>query len=136
MTVVLDDDHREQLVSHCMAARPNEGCGLLAMDGDRVMRVYPTGNDASSPVSYTIPPREHYEALIDAESEGWEIGGVFHSHPRGPAGMSGTDLAKVTDPAWLYLVVSLAGSDPVLVGWRNGIEVSLRAVRRDADSPR
>jgi hypothetical protein len=37
--------------------------------------------------------------------------------------MSGTDLARVTDPAWLYLVVSLAGPGPVLVGWRDGDEV-------------
>lgn len=135
MTIVLADEYRRQIVDHCLATLPNEGCGLLGMDGDRVMRVYPTGNDEPSPISYTIPPRDHYEALIDAESKGWEIGGVFHSHPRGPAGMSATDLTKVTDPAWLYLVVSLAGSDPVMVGWRNGKEVSLRAGRRAADNP-
>jgi proteasome lid subunit RPN8/RPN11 len=111
------------MIDHCVAALPDEACGMLALDGRRVVAVYPTGNQDASPVSYTVPPQEHYDALVDAESRGWVLGGVFHSHPRGPAAMSATDLAKVTDPAWLYIVVSLAGPDPVLVGWRDGGEV-------------
>lgn len=101
----------------------------MAMDGDRVMHIYPTGNDDNSPTSYTIPPQQQYEALVDAESRGWELAGVFHSHPTGPATMSETDLARVTDPTWLYVVVSLAGSEPVLVGWREGREVAINPRR-------
>jgi [CysO sulfur-carrier protein]-S-L-cysteine hydrolase len=139
LKIVLGDEHRRLIFDHCMAALPNEGCGLLAMDGDRVSGVYPTENQDASPSSYTIPPQRLYEAVMDAESRGWEVGGVFHSHPYGPAAMSGTDLARVTDPAWLYLVVSLTGPDPVLVGWRDGNQVAInqrRGWRRAADSPR
>ncbi|HEU4894761.1 MAG TPA: M67 family metallopeptidase [Acidimicrobiia bacterium] len=121
----LSDHHRRSIVEHCVEALPDEGCGLLAMEGDRVAAVYPTENEDRSPSSYTIPPRMLYEAVVDAESRGWEVGGVFHSHPVGPAAMSGTDLARVTDPAWLYLVVSLAGPEPVLTGWSNGEEVKI-----------
>jgi proteasome lid subunit RPN8/RPN11 len=123
LTVQLDEVLRRQIIDHCLAALPNEGCGMLAMDGTRVAAVYPTGNQDTSPVSYTVPPREHFDALIEAESRGWVLGGVFHSHPHGPAAMSATDLARVTDPTWLYIVVSLAGPDPVLVGWRDGRDV-------------
>lgn len=98
---------------------------MLAMNGDRVVKVYPTGNEDLSPVSYTIPPQEHYNALTDAESSGWLLEGVFHSHPRGPAGMSATDLSRVTDPNWLYVVVSLEGAEPVLTGWSDGEVVSI-----------
>lgn len=91
---------------------PNEGCGLLALDGDRVVSVYPTANEDASPHSYTIPPQEHYDALIDAESNGWEIGGVFHSHPNGDATMSTVDLARALDPDWFYVVVGLGGDGP------------------------
>jgi len=122
---VLGVEHRRLIVDHCLVALPNEGCGLLAMDGDQVVGVYPTENQDASPCSYTIPPQRHYEAVMDAEFRGWEVGGVFHSHPDGPAAMSGTDLERVTDPAWLYLVVSLAGPEPVLVGWSNGKEVAI-----------
>jgi [CysO sulfur-carrier protein]-S-L-cysteine hydrolase len=139
LKVVLGEEHRRIVLDHCLAAMPHEGCGLLAINGDQVAGVYPTDNQDASASSYTIPPQQLYEAVMDAESRGWEVGGVFHSHPAGPAAMSGTDLARVTDPAWLYLVVSLAGPEPVVVGWRNGSEVvvsSRRGGRRDADSPR
>ena len=82
------------------------------MDGDRVVKVYPTTNADASPSSYTIPPQEHFDALTDAESHGWQIGGVFHSHPHGPARMSSTDVAKALEPDWVYLVVGLSGEEP------------------------
>lgn len=91
---------------------------MLAMDGDQVIKVYPMGNEDNSPVSYTIPPQEHFDALADAESHGWRLGGVFHSHPTGPARMSETDLAKVADPGWVYVVVSLHGDEPAITSWR------------------
>lgn len=115
--IVLLDEHRGQIIDHCLAALPNEGCGMLAIDGDRVVKVYPMGNEDASPVSYTIPPQEHYDALIDAESNGWRLGGAFHSHPEGPARLSETDLSRANEPGWVYLVVSLNG-DPEVAAWR------------------
>lgn len=91
---------------------------MLALDGDRVVKVYPTGNDDASPASYTIPPKQHFDALADAESNGWRLGGVFHSHPTGPAKMSDADLAKAPEPDWVYLVVGLAGGEPEVRGWK------------------
>ncbi len=120
--VVLPEDLRRQIVDHCVAALPNEGCGLLALDGDQVMRVYPTGNDDASPSSYTIPPREHYDAVMDAESQGWELRGAFHSHPSGPARMSGTDLERALRPGWVYVVVGLGGQEPDMSVWQEGHE--------------
>jgi desampylase len=121
----LSDEHRSKIVDHCRAALPNEGCGMLAMDGERVVKVYPTGNEDGSPTSYTIPPQEHYDALMDAESNGWRLAGVFHSHPRGPATMSGTDMARVTEPDWVYVVVDLNGDEPGITSWRNGVTVEI-----------
>jgi proteasome lid subunit RPN8/RPN11 len=113
------------MVDHCLAALPNEGCGMLAMSGDQVVKVYPTANQEASPSAYTIPPQEHYHALTDAESRGWELCGVFHSHPTGPARMSATDLARVTDPTWLYVVVAVGSVSPVWGGWRDGAEIHI-----------
>jgi proteasome lid subunit RPN8/RPN11 len=121
----LDEDLRQAIIDHCLAGLPSEACGMLALDGDRVVSVYPTANLDDSPKSYTIPPKEHYEALIDAESRGWTLSGVFHSHPRGPNGLSDTDIKKLTDPTWLYIVVSLAGPVPLISAWCRGSEVQL-----------
>jgi proteasome lid subunit RPN8/RPN11 len=119
--VHLPEQLRQQILEHCLAALPNEACGMLAMDGDRVAKVYPTGNDDPSPVSYTIPPQEHYEAVVDAESNGWEIRGAFHSHPSGPARMSETDLDRALRPGWVYVVLGL-GTNPGMAIWSEGSE--------------
>jgi proteasome lid subunit RPN8/RPN11 len=103
---------RQEIIEHCLDELPNEGCGLLATDGERIVKVYPTSNEDSSPSSYTIPPQEHFDALMDAESRGWQIGGVFHSHPNGPAEMSAVDEEKALDPGWRYVVVGLGGRSP------------------------
>lgn len=110
----LPDDIRRQIIEHCIAELPNEGCGLLATDGDTIVKVYATSNQDASPSSYTIPPQEHFDALVDAESQGWAIGGVFHSHPNGPAAMSATDVERALEPEWLYVVVGLRGERPEL----------------------
>ncbi len=116
----LPDDLRGQIIDHCLAELPNEGCGLLAMDGDEVVAVYPTSNADASPHSYTVPPAEHYRALVDAESNGWRLGGVFHSHPSGPARMSSVDLERALEPEWVYVVVGLGAVEPELAVFSPG----------------
>lgn len=94
-------------MAHAGNCAPDECCGLLAIDGDgRIRFAYPLTNTAPSPVSYTVDPDEHFSALHHAESLGWEIGGVFHSHPRGPATPSMVDVQAALDPDWMYLIVA------------------------------
>ncbi len=109
---------RSQIIDHCLRALPNEGCGLIAsaQEGE-VVAVYPTANLDSSPTGYTIPPNEHFAALTDAESKGWELSGVFHSHPQGSAKPSTVDVAAALDSEWIYLVVGLGGL-PEIRAWR------------------
>lgn len=123
--VSLPDGIRRRIIDHCISELPNEGCGLLAMDDETIVRVYLTSNQDASPNSYTIPPQEHYEALVDAESRGLMIGGVFHSHPAGPPAMSTTDVGGALEPEWLYVVVGLDGDEPEVTGWRDGTTVAL-----------
>lgn len=113
----LSDHLADQIVEHCVSELPKEGCGLLAMDGDRVVKVYPTPNLDESPVSYTVPPQEHFAALTDAESNGWELGGVFHSHPSSPARPSAIDVQRALDPRWLYLVVGMGDGTVEIRAW-------------------
>lgn len=117
MTLTLPEDLRNEIVEHCLSAAPNEGCGLFAMEAGRVMRVYATANAQASPTGYTVPPQAHFDALTDAESQGWAIGGVFHSHPRGEARPSMVDVMSALDPEWVYLVVGLR-AEPEIRAWR------------------
>ncbi len=111
--VRLPEELRQQIVQHCLAELPNEGCGLFAVDGADIVRVYETSNLDESPVSFTVPPEAHIEALMDADSNDWTLGGSFHSHPNGPAIPSSIDASRALDPEWVYLVVGLAGEPEV-----------------------
>ena len=117
MTLYLPEHLRVEIIDHCLAEAPNEGCGLIAVSENEVVEVYKTANADRSPSGFTIPPEEHYAALTDAESHGWEIGGVFHSHPNGTASPSAVDIGEALDPEWFYLVVGLSGEPQIRV-WR------------------
>ena len=114
---LLPEELAGRIITHCLAALPNEGCGLFAVNRNQVVDVYPTSNAAVSPVSYTVPPEEHFAALNDAEGKGWSLGGVFHSHPFGSAELSMVDLQSAIDPEWVYLVVGMRG-EPEIRAWR------------------
>lgn len=68
---------------------------------------YPLSNAEHSPSRFTVEPSEHFGALRHAERSGWEIGGVFHSHPHGGPALSPFDLEQPHDPMWMHLVVGL-----------------------------
>src|SRR5690606_33788168 len=67
--------------------------------------------------SFVVPPPDHDRALPHAERRGWSLARSYHSHPRGGAAPSDTDIAKALDPGWFYLVVGL-GAAPRITGWR------------------
>jgi proteasome lid subunit RPN8/RPN11 len=107
------------MIGHCRAALPLEACGLLAARPDgRAAGAYCLTNLDASAVAYTLDPSEHVRALYDAESRGWHLAAVFHSHPAGPAVPSPTDVAKALEPEWLYLIVGMAGREPTVRGFR------------------
>jgi len=103
------DQIRRAISAHAANCAPDECCGLLAVDdGGRVVFAYPLTNAHPSPVTYTVEPEEHFHALRHAEGQGWGIGGVFHSHPQGPATPSAIDVQAALDPGWVYLVAAPA----------------------------
>lgn len=113
-----------------MWCHPRECCGLLATDREgRLRMVYSLTNAADSSVRFTIEPREHFGALMHAESRGWEIAGVFHSHPGGDALLSPTDLSQPHEPEWLHVIVGLR-PDTHLRAWRieGGRAVEVRLI--------
>jgi proteasome lid subunit RPN8/RPN11 len=113
---------RHAIETHAENCQPDECCGLLAADpSGRIRFAYPLDSSKPSPVSFTIDPDEHFGALRHAERQGWEISGVFHSHPGGEASPSATDVAMAFDPEWVHLI--LAGDELRAFSIRGG-EVS------------
>lgn len=108
----------DQILDHCRDGLPNEACGLLAGDDDGLRRVYLLENVDASPVSFTIDPIGHFEALRDAEQEGWQLIGAFHSHVAAPAYPSPTDVAGAAEPGWTWLVVGPMHETPEIRAYR------------------
>jgi proteasome lid subunit RPN8/RPN11 len=120
--VLLADQIKEAILVHASNCAPDECCGLLAMDPEGAIRfAYPLTNADPSPVSYTVDPDEHFHALRHAESRGWEIAGVFHSHPKGPPAPSVMDVQRALEPDWVYLI---AAEDDVRGFWISDGEVA------------
>jgi proteasome lid subunit RPN8/RPN11 len=120
----------DAMIAHTVFCAPAEACGLVAVDAEGAIRmVYALTNRDRSPVRYTVDPAEHLGSLRHAERNGWEIAGVFHSHPATRPVPSGRDIAGALDPEWLQLILGPA-ADPELRGYRirHGIvpEVALR----------
>jgi [CysO sulfur-carrier protein]-S-L-cysteine hydrolase len=107
-----------EMLAHCWAGLPLEACGLIGGRGDDVSLCYPTANIAESARVYTVDPIGHLRADRDAEGRGLEVVGVFHSHTHTAAYPSPTDVAQAPDPAWHYVLVSLAEGVPVVRSFR------------------
>lgn len=107
----------EVMIAHCLDGYPLEACGLIAgRPGERceVVSAYPARNSAASARVYTVEPRDMLRADRDAEEEGLEIVGVWHSHTHTDAYPSPTDAAQAPDPGWHYVIVSLRDVEPVM----------------------
>jgi proteasome lid subunit RPN8/RPN11 len=124
--LVLDEALLAEMTAHCLRVYPAEGCGLLAGESSsgRAVRCFPTRNQAASARLYVVDPGDHLRAGREAESEGLEIIGVFHSHTHTDAYPSATDIAEAPDPDWHYVVVSLRAEAPSVRSFRiSGVAV-------------
>ena len=123
MTLVLPADLRDGMVEHARAGAPEEVVGVLG--GERseeesvAERRYPAENAAATPETrYEIAPAEELELLERVDSDGLDVVGFYHSHPRGPLAPSETDAELAAWPRYSYVILSLAGDSAELGSWR------------------
>ena len=106
------------MVGDCYEKLPNEACGLLAGPTDHGQVCYPITNVAASSRIYELDPKEHLRADRDAEDRGLQLIGVYHSHTHTVAYPSPTDVQQAPDPAWHYVLVSMAEEVPSVRSYR------------------
>lgn len=128
----------DQMIAHALEGFPLEACGLFAgevnepvfveaesgewvpaPDTDHTVSLfYPTENEAASAQVYTIPGKAYLQSERDAESRGFQLQGVMHSHTHTDAYPSPTDVRQAPDPTWHYVIVSLRDQLPSLRSYR------------------
>lgn len=92
------------MLKHIAAELPREACGFFAGYGNRVDRVIPITNTAQSRTRFKMDPSEQIQALMEFESAGYDLLGIYHSHPLGPDQLSRRDLEEITYPEAVYLL--------------------------------
>ncbi len=110
----------DELIAHALENPKIECCGLVAVeklsnDSENVAtRVYRATNIHASALKFEIDPTEQYKLTRAIEGEGWEIGGIYHSHVRSPPKPSQTDIsfaAKMGPVEWIIVGLA-AGQEP------------------------
>ncbi len=81
---------------------------LLGSSEGAVSEVVSSENIADSARVYEIDPKVLLQAFRRADAEDVVVLGVFHSHTHSEAYPSPTDVRQAPDPAWHYVLVSLA----------------------------
>ncbi|MFW6115884.1 MAG: M67 family metallopeptidase [Chloroflexota bacterium] len=114
--LILAPHHVMQIIDHAREERPAEACGLLGGRDSRVETVYPLLNTEQSGVRYLAEPQAQLDAMLEIEDTGREIVGIYHSHIGAPAYPSPRDVEMATYPSAIYLIVSLTGGKPPVLG--------------------
>lgn len=126
-TLVLPEAIRQELMVHLLHSAPNEGVGLLGVrTPERIGSTtiargamwVPGKNIDESPTHFTMDPLDVIRAFRAFADAGFELGAVVHSHVKGPATPSETDVHEWNYPEALMLIASFADQPPSLAAWR------------------
>ncbi len=105
-SVTIERTHWQRMREHASAALPEEACGILAGRGERCVSVITLNNVLHSPTQYAAAPEELFQAFAALERETMELLAIFHSHPRGEAQPSATDVANAYYPNSAQLILA------------------------------
>lgn len=109
------------MIAHAYDGLPDEACGLLGGDGNRIDVFVPTTNEDASSRTFTIGKEGWDEADRVLGPKGLEVIGVMHSHTHTDAYPSPTDVDKAGNPLlahWHWIIVSLSDDAPMLRSYR------------------
>ena len=85
MALKIRGHHLKEIFQHARKCYPFEACGILVgkVEGEdrTVTKVYHTKNVIASSSSYQIDPVEQLRVFEEAELNGLEVLGFYHSHP-------------------------------------------------------
>jgi proteasome lid subunit RPN8/RPN11 len=97
---------RDELAAQARRAAPRECCGLLVGTPDRIDALVASPNLDPDPARYRIDPALHIRTNRELRATGRAVVGVYHSHPRGPAGPSPADIEEAMYPDFVHLIIS------------------------------
>ena len=82
----------DDIVAHAVRDAPNECCGIVAVRDGAATAVHATENVAASPFRFEVDSSELIRLWNAIESEGGDVGAIYHSHTRSDPYPSQTDV--------------------------------------------
>jgi len=82
----------DEIVAHAVRDAPNECCGIVAARDGAATAVHATENLAASPFRFEVDGPSLFGLLEQIESDGAELGAIYHSHTRSDPYPSQTDV--------------------------------------------
>lgn len=113
-----------ELADRARQALPRECCGLLVGRGESIEEGVAAPNVDPDPARYQVDPAVHVELNRRLRGTGRSVVGVYHSHPRGRAVPSPSDVAEAWYPKFLHVIVAVSSADrPEIRAYRidNGV---------------
>jgi [CysO sulfur-carrier protein]-S-L-cysteine hydrolase len=93
-TLELSRSLLDEMIAYANQRVPLEACGLLAGKAARAEKMIGVLNQAQSQVRFVMDPYEQLHAFDWIDSNGFDLVGIFHSHPTGPETVSPTDILE------------------------------------------
>lgn len=109
-----------QIHRHLEAGYPQEACGVMLGRDGVVTEIVPAENQRTDSAHnrYLIDPLAYLKIERDADRRGWQVLGIYHSHPDVAARPSQFDLDHAL-PCFSYLIVSVCRGKAVdTQSWR------------------
>jgi proteasome lid subunit RPN8/RPN11 len=112
------------IVEHSLELYPIEACGILI--GEKrgsvklIQKVYKTRNVFNTPSRYKISPEDQLTAFSEAEKEGKEVLGFYHSHPYWEAKPSTFDISVAFYEGLSYVIYSIPTRSIASYIWEGG----------------
>lgn len=116
--LVIPEKIYEELIRHCREEAPYEACGILAGRGREVTVAYRMTNAERSSVSYIMDSGEQFRVMKEMRAENLSMLAIYHSHSSSPAYPSSKDVSLAFYEDAVYIIVSLAGEEPVVKAFR------------------
>ena len=105
-------------MAHARDEAPRECCGLLVGRGSLVDECVRSPNLDPNPNRYEIDARVHVATNRRLRDTGRTVIGAYHSHPRGPAFPSPSDVAEAYYSDFIWMIVSLGSPDAEVKAFR------------------
>jgi proteasome lid subunit RPN8/RPN11 len=125
MITELKISHKDIEIIHAEleANKPYEACGVLVgiINGSTALveKALPVTNVKRTRASFELDPKEHYNAWDEAEKNGMEIVGIYHTHPVSSAVPSLWDRETMQNDTSVWLIAGADGMRAYV--WEDGV---------------